>query len=107
MATFTLDDIRTAAEAKYGATEIEVGNHVVRLLNPLRLTKAKRDELGTIQSELEADDADHEELMAKTVRIVAETETQADILLDAVGDDLALLAEIVNTYGEGTQAGEA
>jgi hypothetical protein len=41
------------------------------------------------------------------IRTVAETPAQADALLDAVGDDLAVLAEIVSGYGKGTQQGEA
>lgn len=113
--SYTLDDIRTAADKKYAATEITVGDTVCKLINPLRLPKEKRATLMSIQSELsagedEADDAaevDQVEIFSRAIRTVAETDRQADVLLGAVGDDLAVLAELFQTYGETTQVGEA
>lgn len=109
MAKFTLDDIRAAAEAKYGATEIEVDGKTVRLLNALRLPKAKRDELLAMQNDEEGNEKEEvaDEELHKIIELVAETEEQAIRLIDAVGDDLGVLAEIVETYTKGTQAGEA
>jgi thioredoxin-like negative regulator of GroEL len=108
MATFSLDNIRAAAEAKYGSTDIELGDgFTARLLNPLRLPKEKRAELLKIQNKLDADDVDQELVLAEAIRLVAENEKAADKLLDAVGSDLAVLAQIFATYGEGTQVGEA
>jgi hypothetical protein len=108
MAQFTLDDIRDAAEAKYGATEIQLdANTTVRLLNPLRLPKVKRDELTSIQDRLEEDGVDQEQVLTDAIRLVAETKGQADKLLKAVNGDLAVLAQIFETYGKGTQVGEA
>lgn len=108
MSSFTLDQIRTAAEAKYGATEINDVNGVnVRLLNPLRIQKDYRNELIGLQEQMEADGADQEALLSRAVRLIAETGAQADALLNEVGDDLAVLAEIFETYSAGTQLGEA
>ena len=121
MATFTLDDIRNAAEAKYGSTDIQVGDVLVRLLNPLRLSKTNRAALMATQKLLETkkedsedgaeveevEEVDQEETFHKIIVLVAETEFQAKALLDAIGDDLAQLASVFEMYSEGTQAGEA
>ena len=115
MATFTLDNIREAAEAKYGSTDIEIGETTIRLLNPLRLPKARRDALIAAQKGLEASkdddgnevEVDQEGIFHEILSLVAETPAQAKVLLDALGDDLALLASVFEMYSEGTQAGEA
>lgn len=107
MASFTLDDIRAAAEAKYGAMEIDLGDDVVRLVNPLRLSKAKRDELTAINDRLEEEGVDQEAVFHDAIRLVAETPGQATKLLKAVGSDLAILAEVFENYGKTTQVGEA
>ncbi|QDP44220.1 tail assembly chaperone [Streptomyces phage Celia] len=106
MAQFTLDDIRAAAEAKYGATEIDLGDgNVCRLLNPLRLPKTKRDELTSLQDKLEEDGVDQEQVLGDAIKLVAESASAANELLKAVGGDLAVLAQIFETYGKGTQVG--
>jgi hypothetical protein len=102
-----LDDIRNAAEAKYGSLEIEVGDKTVRLLNALRLPKTKRDEIAKLQDRLKEEGADQEAIMRDLIRVAADTKGGADILLRAVGDDLTVLAEVLNEYGKKTQAGEA
>ncbi len=107
MASFTLDDIRAAAERKYGSTDITFGEDTVRLLNPLRLPKARRDALLALQEEMGNDDADQAELLAQAIRTIAESEKAAEKLLEAVDGDLAILAEIFGHYGESTQVGEA
>ncbi|MFI5942204.1 phage tail assembly protein [Streptomyces uncialis] len=107
MASYTLDDIRSAADRKYGSTDIRVGEETVRLLNPLRLTKAKRDALLGLQEEMVRDDADQAALLSDAIRTVAQSETAADSLLAAIDGDLAVLAEVFGRYGENTQAGEA
>ncbi|GGU77197.1 hypothetical protein GCM10010211_48890 [Streptomyces albospinus] len=107
MASFSLDNIRTAAEAKYGSTDIELGDDTVRLLNPLRLPKAKRTALSQLQDRMGGEDADQEELLSEAIRLVAEHPKAADKLLKEVGGDLAVLAEIFDRYGKGAQVGEA
>ncbi|MEU7030048.1 phage tail assembly protein [Streptomyces sp. NPDC046275] len=107
MASFSLDDIRAAAERKYGSTDITFGEDVVRLLNPLRLPKARRDALLALQEEMGKEDNDQADLLARAIRTIAESEKAADKLLAAVDGDLAILAEIFGHYGESTQVGEA
>ncbi|MFF3006355.1 phage tail assembly protein [Kitasatospora sp. NPDC057940] len=107
MAQYSLDDIRAAAESKYGSTDITIGEDVVRLLNPLRLPKAKREELTALQDRLGEDDADQEELLSHAIKLVAEHAAQAKKLLTAVSGDLAVLAEIFDRYAKGAQVGEA
>lgn len=107
--TFTLDDIRKAAEAKYGATEVDLGDgqESVRLVNVLRLPKEKRDRLIAAQKQLQDDEADQEAILRDMLRLVAETDAQASRLLDVIGDDLAVLLTVFTQYSEGTQLGEA
>ena len=110
MAQFSLDDIRAAADAKYGSTDIQVDEKTtVSLLNPLRLSKEKRDELSSLQNKLDSEDedVDQEQVLADAIRLVADNDKKVDVLLKAVGGDLALLAQIFETYGKGAQVGEA
>ncbi|MGV9312588.1 phage tail assembly protein [Streptomyces sp. NPDC003691] len=107
MASYTLDDIRAAADRKYGSTDIQTGDEMVRLLNPLRLPKSKRDVLLGLQEQMVRDDADQAELLSQAIRTVAASETAADSLLAAIDGDLAVLAEVFGRYGDNTQAGEA
>lgn len=107
MSSFSLDDIRAAAEAKYGSTEIDLGDEKVNLLNPLRLPKTKRDALADLQKRLNEDGADQEALLAETVEIVAESKAKAKKLLSALQGDLAMLVEVFSKYTEGQKVGEA
>lgn len=107
--TFTLDDLITAAEEKYGDTVIED----CVLLNPLRLSKEKRQKLMSLQdtsNELKEENASEEDqldTLTEMIRLVAQSEKQADDLLEAIGDRLDVLAIVIEKYGKGTQAGEA
>lgn len=111
MSNFTLDDIRAAAEKKYGQLVIEFGNEKVELRNPLRLSKDERKTLVKIQNEMdeaENDEGfDQEEAMKNIIILVAKEETSAKHLIAEIGDDLTVLAQIFASYGEATQAGEA
>ena len=107
MSAFMLDDIRAAAEAKYGSTDIDLGTRIVKLLNPLRLGKKQRTALIAVQDKLNAEGADQEALLTEALSLVAESPAAAKALLAAVGDDLAVLVEVFSRYSEGTQAGEA
>jgi hypothetical protein len=108
LASCTLDDIRASAEAKYGSTDITVDGRPVVLLNPLRLGKRKRQRLTEIQTQLSSDEAvDQQVLLEEALLCVAASESQGQRLLDAIGDDLALLVSVFERYSEGTQAPEA
>ncbi|MFD6636770.1 phage tail assembly protein [Micromonospora chalcea] len=104
---FTLDDIRAAAEAKYGSLEIPLGTTTARLLNPLRLSKKNRDALTSVQTRLDEEGADQEALLREALTVIAEHPAQAKALLKEIGDDLAVMATIFERYAKGTQAGEA
>lgn len=117
MAQFTLDDIRAAAERKYGSFDIEIADgEVVRLLNPMRMTKEKRAELARLQKRMEAlssadeadlEDVDEEVVIEEMLTTVCESPAKAKKLIRALGDDLAVKIALFNEYGEQTQAGEA
>lgn len=108
---FTTDDIREAADAEYGSTDIELKNgEVVSLLNPLRLDKAKRKRLMSIQDELSEEgeeDVDQEEFLTDAIRLVADSRRKADALIEEADGDLAFLAQVFKFYTEGAQVGEA
>lgn len=107
MASYTLDDIRAAADAKYASTDIDLGTgDVVHLVNPLRLPKASRDKLHELQDRLEKDGADQQVLLEDAIRLVSDNGQKADALLTEIGGDLAVLAQIFETYGESTQVGK-
>ncbi|MEU5446884.1 phage tail assembly protein [Streptomyces californicus] len=109
MATFSLDDIRSAADAKYGSTDIQIDDKTtVVLRNPLRLSKTERDELGSLQDKLDGDEAlDQADVLADAIRLVAKDKKIAEKLIEQIDGDLALLAQVFSTYSKGTQAGEA
>lgn len=108
MTPITLDDIRTAAHARYGSTDIAIdATRTVRLLNPLRLTKTRRGELADLQKRLSAEDADQEKAISDMIRCVADSRAGGDALIKAAAGDLAVLATIIERYSEGTQVGEA
>lgn len=106
--TFSLDDIRAAADAKYGSTDIDLSNgRVCRLLNPLRMDKKNREALMAKQNELDEEGADQEKILSDSLKLVSENKTDAAQLLKDLGGDLAMLAIVFEKYNEGTQLGEA
>ena len=108
MATYTLDDIREAADKKYGGLTIELGEgHNVTLRNMLRLS---REERGKIEQLRERDDESIEETiegLREAVLMLADSSDNGRALLDMIGDDAALLIHIFKTWQDQTQAGEA
>ena len=103
MPKVTLASIRDAADKKYGPYVIEVDGGDVTLVNPLRMSKAKRKKLEELDK---VEDLDTDEKLAETIRIACSA-ADAKRLLAAVGDDLALLAEIVKAWGATAKVGEA
>lgn len=104
----TLDEIRAAADKKYGSTDIDLDEgRVCKLRNVLRLQKEERDELKTYQELLKADDADQAEVLGEMLRIVAaDKETAEELLLDIDGD-LAVLMTLFREWSSGTELPEA
>ena len=114
MATITLDSIRARIEEKYDATVVELApGDGVRLLNPLRLPKERRAALKSFDKALsEAEDEEGSlQALRELLKVVAETEEQANRLLNLVdsfgGDSDVVLMEIAESYLNGQQAGEA
>lgn len=107
MANIRLDDIREAAEKKYGPYVIEgVPGGDVTLLNPIRLPKAKRVKLNKLQSMQESEMVkEQDQLLRDMIILIAATPEDAKRLLDVLGDDSALMAEVLNDYGLKSQAG--
>lgn len=102
MPSITLADIQAAADEKYGPLLVDLGDKTVEMRNPLRLTKAKRDELAALDKA--AGDVDSK--LATIVKIAC-SPADAKALLAAVGDDLPALAEIVSEWTGSAQVGEA
>lgn len=109
MASFSLDDIREAADLKYASTDIALGDgETVVMVNPLRLSKEKRKELMSIQDIIDGEEEiDQEDVLRNAIRLVSEDEGPAEKLIELVGDDLGVLAEIFSKYTEKNQVGEA
>jgi hypothetical protein len=112
VANYTLDDIREAAERKFGSTDITVNGEVVKLVNPIRLPKDKRSALLAKQAELdvpeaEAAELDQDAILTDCIRLVCESDHQANVLLAALGDDLAMKVALFEKYTGEQEAGEA
>jgi hypothetical protein len=104
---FTLDDINQAADKKYGHTEIEHSEGSVRLVNALRLKKAKRDELTSVQERMSEDDADQVEILENMLRTVADDEFGVETLIKDLDGDLGKLMATFEIYMGATELGEA
>lgn len=106
-----LDEIRETADKKHGHTQVQVGDDIVTLRNVLRLTKQERKELAEvwelISSDDENEDNDLGDAIEKVLRKVASSAEEADLLLNAIGDDLAVLLEVFTEWSEETEVGEA
>jgi hypothetical protein len=103
---FTLANIRAAADKKFGHTEIDG----VILLNPLRLSEEKRAEMTALFAELrsEAEDKRSQQAVLEDVLLtVAKTEASGKKLVKEIGGDLAVLLEVIASYSQETEAGEA
>lgn len=105
--TFSLDDIITAAEKKYGSLDNE--EFGVKLLPVLRLSSAERKELAALSKEDDdaVEDRDYLEVMQGWLRIVADNKVGAEKMIEAIGDRLDVLKEIQDRWSEKTQSGEA
>lgn len=117
--TFSLDDIRAAAEAQFGSSNFEYINEdgeqrELVLINPLRLPKKRRDALLGLQDELDADEADQEALMVKGLHLSAEdydarTKKSKHVtgFVASHDGDLAVIATVFQLHQKAAQVGEA
>lgn len=100
----TLDDIRAAADKKYGSYPVTVDDGgEIALTNPLRMKKEVRDELTKLKSDDFDDIIDYfEATFAK-----ASSEAEAKRIRKAFGEDPALYATLFELYSDGVELGEA
>lgn len=102
MPEFTLEDIREAADKRFGPTILKIKGGSVELQNFMRLPKETRKALADLDAE-DVDDA--EEKFDQIIRLAAKTEAQASRLISAL--DLADKAAVIEMWTKGTQLGEA
>lgn len=113
MATLTLDDIRESVEREFVSTKIQVGDVEVVMTNPIRMDKAARARLSASLKETVADDDDENKLdatferMLGIIKAAIPDKTQANVLLKAIGDDMAIAMKILDAYMEEQKPGEA
>lgn len=114
MATFTLENLREAADRKYAPTIIETPDRTYTLPNLLRLAPEKRSEIEGLLADAEKyvdEDASGSDLneqieLFEKLLIAAEVDGKGQELLDLI-DDPAIVMDIVTEWLEATQAGEA
>lgn len=117
MATFTLDQLKSDVEKNYATLSIEIGeNDTIDLRNILRIDKAPRaeimDQLDKLDKVQKNEDLGQSEQLEQTTKIARDIVSRAagkrgKDLLAVIGEDDALLMEILSKWTEATQAGEA
>ena len=117
MATFTLDQLKADVEKNYATLSIEIGaDDKIELRNILRIDKAPRaeimaqlDKLDKVQKNEELGQSEQLEQTTKIARDIVSRAAgkRGEDLLAVIGDDDALLMEILSKWTEATQAGEA
>lgn len=101
----SLDEIRTAAEKKYGDLTVALPDGTtVTLRSPLRLSKQERELLGDVEQLAGTGDP---EVVTEALRIAAATPDDARRLLAALGDDLPAAAVLFEQWATAVSVGEA
>lgn len=112
MATFTLDNLKAEVERKYAPTVIENGDDEYILANLLQLPSKTRSEVLSLIDKVDGDEEsasgieEQLELFTEIVKL-SEKNGRGDELLELIGDNTALIFEIVSAWMETTQVGEA
>lgn len=113
----TLDSIRESVEKKYAPVKIEVdAETTVELRNILRLSKNERKKVTAALEELEGlteneDDMTEDDIqkivsvMGTVISTVANGNARK--LITALGDDIPVIMQVLETWQAGTQSGEA
>lgn len=107
MATFTLEDIQSAADEKYGPTVVEYKGGSATFRTPIRMSKDERAQLVELHEAMNEEGADQEKLVEDMLRLTATKESEAEELIRQVGGDLAVLISILESYLGESQVGEA
>lgn len=114
MAVFKLDNLRAAADKRYSSTVIEADGKKFIFPNLLRMSKDSRSQVTDLLAR--AEEFANEESVANLdeqfdvftdLLRVAETNGRGDELLELIGDDTVLIMDIVTSWLETAQVGEA
>lgn len=105
----TLSDIRKAADKKFApwSLDLEDGKAPVVLKNPVRLDKKVRDSVKTLQEDLQKPGAELGDVVGQILAKIADTPAQGKRLVDAADGDAAVLLQMLNSWMEGEDVGEA
>jgi tail assembly protein len=105
MPRVTLDDIRRAAEQRYGDFDVTLPDGTtVTLRSRLRMSREDRGLLGDVEQLATAGDTD---AITEALRIAAKTPDQGRHLLDALGGDLATAAVLFEQWAQAVSSGES
>ncbi|MCQ9385116.1 phage tail assembly protein [Brevibacterium moorei] len=103
-----LSDIRNAADTKFAPFLVELDDdRQVELRVPIRLDKKERKAVTAAFDVEDKDDKDAFDIYTEVFRIVIADKADADALIAALDNDLAVAQELFNDYSEQTQLGEA
>lgn len=108
---FTLDDLNTALEKKYGAFVFQSGRQKFTLVQVLRLPKEQR-QIVRAQLELlesQKDELSEDEILAvlKAVLDHVVQDDKSDALMEILGHDLVKVTILFEKWIESSQVGEA
>ena len=111
MATLTLDDIRESVEREFVSTKIKIGEVEVVMTNPIRMSKEQRKKLsesmeGTEEATKETLEGQFDRMLG-IIRAAVPDKTQANLLVNAIGDDLAVAMKVLDAYLKEQKPGEA
>lgn len=110
MATFTLNNLREEVSRKYAPTVIENGDDAYTLPNLLQMPSKQRKAVLDLIDKFEGSESvDYDsqfEVFSEIIEVGVEGGKGKE-LLELLGDNAALVVEIVTSWMEGTQVGEA
>lgn len=117
MATFTLDQLKSDVEKNFATLSIEVGTgDKIDIRNILRMDRDARrvvlEQLDALDAVQNDEDISQVEKLEQTTAIARKAiglaaGKRGDDLLALIGDDDALVMEILSKWTEATQVGEA
>ena len=112
MATFSLSELRAEVERKYAPTIVENGSDRFELQNLLQLPEKRRDQVIELVESIEEDTEEGHNLteqlkVFEKIVVFTERNGRGQELLDLLGDNTAMVFELVTKWLEASQVGEA
>lgn len=108
MATFSLDDLKTAVQKKYAPTVIQNGKDEYVLPNLLQLEAKRRKTITSLVDTLdETNDVEKQLEVVNEVLTVLTDDGRGEELLALLGGNTAMIMELFESWMDGTQVGEA